>query len=71
MKNKDDRVALQAIEFWSTVCDEEMDLKEEFLEVKKNRNAVKVSPELVLKKCRRINSVRSLSVKVFIFLNWL
>jgi importin subunit beta-1 len=33
MKNEDDRVALQAIEFWSTVCDEEMDLKEELIEV--------------------------------------
>jgi importin subunit beta-1 len=26
MKNADERVALQAIEFWSTVCEEEVEL---------------------------------------------
>lgn len=32
MKNEDDRVALQAIEFWSTVCDEEMEIREDLIE---------------------------------------
>lgn len=33
MKNNDDRVALQAIEFWSTVCDVEIELREELADV--------------------------------------
>lgn len=33
MNNEDERVALQAIEFWSTVCDEEIELKDELLDV--------------------------------------
>ena len=33
MKNEDERVALQAVEFWSTVCDEEIELANEALEV--------------------------------------
>ena len=34
MKHADERVALQAIEFWSTVCEEEVDLALEAQEVK-------------------------------------
>jgi importin subunit beta-1 len=34
MKHQDERVALQAIEFWSTVCEEEVDLALEAQEVK-------------------------------------
>lgn len=35
MKHPDERVALQAIEFWSTVCEEEVDLALEAQEVKR------------------------------------
>lgn len=34
MKHADERVALQAVEFWSTVCEEEVDLAIEAQEVK-------------------------------------
>lgn len=33
MKHSDERVALQAVEFWSTVCEEEVDLALEAQEV--------------------------------------
>lgn len=33
MKHADERVALQAVEFWSTVCEEEVDLAIEAQEV--------------------------------------
>lgn len=33
MKHPDERVALQAVEFWSTVCEEEMELALEAQEV--------------------------------------
>jgi importin subunit beta-1 len=33
MKSTDERVALQAVEFWSTVCDEELELAQEAAEV--------------------------------------
>ena len=34
MKHSDERVALQAVEFWSTVCEEEVDLAIEAQEVR-------------------------------------
>lgn len=34
MKHTDERVALQAVEFWSTVCEEEVDLAIEAQEVR-------------------------------------
>lgn len=33
MNNPEEKVALQAIEFWSTVCDEEMELKLDIADV--------------------------------------
>ena len=33
MKSDNDQIALQGIEFWSTVCDEEADLSIEAMEV--------------------------------------
>ncbi len=34
MKHQDERVALQAVEFWSTVCEEEAELVVEAQEVR-------------------------------------
>ncbi len=34
MKHNDERVALQAVEFWSTVCEEEVELAVEAQEVR-------------------------------------
>jgi hypothetical protein len=33
MKNTEEKVALQAVEFWSTVCEEEIELAVELQEV--------------------------------------
>ena len=33
MKHPDSNVAMQAVEFWSTVCDEEINLNKEALQV--------------------------------------
>ncbi len=38
MKSDIDEVALQGIEFWSNVCDEEVDLAIELSEVSRDRN---------------------------------
>lgn len=34
MKHSDERVALQAVEFWTTVCEEEVELAHEANEVR-------------------------------------
>jgi predicted nucleic acid-binding Zn ribbon protein len=39
MKKDDERVALQAVEFWSTVCEEECELILEAQEVRRARIA--------------------------------
>lgn len=38
MKNEINEIAMQAIEFWSNVCEEELNLAAETEEVKKNFN---------------------------------
>lgn len=40
MKHPDERVALQAVEFWSTVCEEEVELAIEAQEVCLVQNVV-------------------------------
>jgi len=34
MKHPDNNVAMQAVEFWSTVCDEEINLNKEAFQVR-------------------------------------
>ena len=41
MKSPTDEIALQGIEFWSTVCDEEADLAIEAVEVSRERGGEK------------------------------
>ena len=36
MKHSEERVALQAVEFWSTVCEEEIELSIEAQEVRRH-----------------------------------
>ena len=40
MKSENEEESLQGIEFWSTVCDEEIDLSMEALEVGEGRGVV-------------------------------
>ena len=46
MKSDIDEVALQGIEFWSSVCDEEVDLAIEASEVCETDRAVFLLPEI-------------------------
>jgi importin subunit beta-1 len=39
MKNSEERIALQAVEFWSTVCDEEIELAIDAAEVRFSTSA--------------------------------
>jgi hypothetical protein len=50
MNDPEEKVALQAIEFWSTVCDVEMEIKEEIADVSISRYSItdSVDRELML-----------------------
>ena len=47
MKHAEERVALQAVEFWSTVCEEEIELAIEAQEVRSFEGTFVVSPFLI------------------------
>jgi len=49
MKSSVDEVALQGIEFWSTVCDEEVDLAIEAAEVSLKFHALQVLSRVLTK----------------------
>jgi importin subunit beta-1 len=44
MKHSDERVALQAVEFWTTVCEEEVELAAEANEVCSRWSAPAITP---------------------------
>lgn len=43
MNSNEEKVSMQAIEFWSTVCEEEIEIKETILDVKYSRRQKQMS----------------------------
>lgn len=54
MKHPDSNVAMQAVEFWSTVCDEEINLNKEALQVTPCLRLLDRGPALMLRTGERI-----------------
>lgn len=54
MKHPDSNVAMQAVEFWSTVCDEEINLNKEALQVTPCLLLLDWGPVLMLRTGERI-----------------
>jgi hypothetical protein len=55
MRHQEEAVALQAIEFWSTVCEEEIELAIEAQEVSSHSNPLTAGHELWGKSLGRIS----------------
>ena len=58
MKHSDERVALQAVEFWSTVCEEEVELAIELQEVRFYTHRRAGSPNLDIRLQNTVKSQR-------------